>query len=216
MVGINLASPAVDPCPADSPTIPPPGLLGVVIDESYLHFSSRDSMSAGNRSIAAIINLSRQKRLTLIFVVQDARQLDIDIVSQCDVLVVKELSDLSRGFERTQLRAYTDRARKEFEATEGDRRPLAWAYSDPTGLEGMVRNELPSFWSDHLSRIFAGGPHTQGSAPARGGRRPSPNEMMARAAELRQTGLSYQKIADILGISKTQTWRLVKEAGSQP
>ena len=32
MVGINLASPAVDPCPADSPTIPPPGLLGVAID----------------------------------------------------------------------------------------------------------------------------------------------------------------------------------------
>ena len=32
LVGINLASPAVDPCPADSPTIPPPGLLGVALD----------------------------------------------------------------------------------------------------------------------------------------------------------------------------------------
>ena len=32
LVGINLASPAVDPCPVDSPTIPPPGPLGVALD----------------------------------------------------------------------------------------------------------------------------------------------------------------------------------------
>ena len=32
LVGINLASPAVDPCPADSPTIPPPGQLLVLLD----------------------------------------------------------------------------------------------------------------------------------------------------------------------------------------
>ena len=32
LLGINLASPAVDPCPADSPTIPPPGLLGAALD----------------------------------------------------------------------------------------------------------------------------------------------------------------------------------------
>ena len=32
LVGINLASPAVDPCPVDSPTIPPPGLMGVALD----------------------------------------------------------------------------------------------------------------------------------------------------------------------------------------
>ena len=32
LLGINLASPTVDPCPADSPGIPPPGLLGVALD----------------------------------------------------------------------------------------------------------------------------------------------------------------------------------------
>ena len=32
VVGLNLVSPAVDPCPADSPTIPTPGLLGVALD----------------------------------------------------------------------------------------------------------------------------------------------------------------------------------------
>ena len=32
LFGINLTSPAVDPCPADSPRIPPPGQLLVVLD----------------------------------------------------------------------------------------------------------------------------------------------------------------------------------------
>ena len=32
LVGLNLVSPAVDPCPADSPTIPPPGPLGMALD----------------------------------------------------------------------------------------------------------------------------------------------------------------------------------------
>ena len=32
LVGINLVSPAVDPCPADSPGIPSPGLLGAAFD----------------------------------------------------------------------------------------------------------------------------------------------------------------------------------------
>ena len=31
LVGINLASPAVKPCPSNSPTIPPPGLLGAAV-----------------------------------------------------------------------------------------------------------------------------------------------------------------------------------------
>jgi len=32
LVGINLASPAVDPCPEGSPGIPPPGMILVVLD----------------------------------------------------------------------------------------------------------------------------------------------------------------------------------------
>ena len=41
---------------------------------------------------------------TLVFIVQEARRLDVDILSQIDVLAAKELSDVSRGFERPQLR----------------------------------------------------------------------------------------------------------------
>ena len=86
----------------------------VLLDESYLHYHSRASMASESRSIGSLINLSRQRQQTLIFVIQEARQLDVNIVSQIDVLAVKELSDLSQGFERPQLRRLTDKARASF------------------------------------------------------------------------------------------------------
>ena len=89
-----------------------------------------------------LINLSRQKEQTLLFIVQEARQLDVNIVSQIDVLVIKELSDLSRGFERPQLRAVADKARAAFAAVEKKHQEWAWVYSERANHEGLVRNEL--------------------------------------------------------------------------
>ncbi len=79
----------------------------VLVDESYLRFHARSSMGLDGRSIGRLINLSRQKEQTLIFIVQEARQLEVNIVSQVDVLAVKEMSELSRDFERPQLRKNT-------------------------------------------------------------------------------------------------------------
>lgn len=93
-----------------------------LIDESYRKFHSRSSMESGGRNVGSQINLSRQRGQTLIFIVQEARQLDVNIISQIDVLAIKELSDLSRDFERPELRRFTDKARDAFSTIPGDRR----------------------------------------------------------------------------------------------
>ena len=119
---------------------------------------------------------------------------------------VKELSDLSKGFERPQLRKLTDKARAAFETVQGDRRRWSWVYSEPAGYEGLTPNELASFWTSGLSRAFvspSGGP-----APARRGKRPSHQELQREARRMRAAGLSYAQIAANLGVSKTQAWRL--------
>ena len=152
----------------------PPNAV-VLLDESYLQYHSRASAAAGGREIGRLINLSRQKEQTLIFIVQEARQLDVNIVSQIDVLAVKELSDLSRGYERPQLRALTDKARTAFRTLEGDRRKWTWVHSEATDHEGLVQNELPSYWKLLLSRAFAQAPPAKPANPRRG-RRPSPEQ----------------------------------------
>ena len=192
--------------------VPPKAV--VLVDESYLHYPSRASMDSGGRDIGSLINLSRQRDQTLIFVVQEARQLDVNIVSQIDVLAVKELSDLSRGFERPQLRGLTDKARAAFRTVHGDRRRWSWVYSEFASYQGLVSNELATFWKPRLSCAFT--LPSGDVAPARRGQRPSREELQQTARRMREAGLSFSQIARNLGVSKTQAWRLVNDnLGSQ-
>ena len=187
--------------------VPPKAV--VLVDESYLRYHSRATTAPEGRDIGSLINLSRQKEQTLLFIVQEARQLDVNIVSQMDILAVKELSDLSKGFERPQLRTLTDKARAAFSTVQRDYRQWTWVYSEPAGFEGLVRNEVASFWTPRLSRAFV---HTSSqAAPQRRGTRPSREELKGRVLEMRQAGLSYGHMARNLGVSKTKAWRLVNE-----
>ena len=187
--------------------VPPKAV--VLVDESYLQYHSRATMASEGRDIGSLINLSRQKEQTLLFIVQEARQLDINIVSQMDVLAVKELSDLSEGFERPQLRILTDKARAAFRTIQRDHRRWTWVYSEPSGFEGLMSNELASFWTPRLSRAFV--QTSSQAAPQRRGTLPSRGELKGRVLEMRQAGLSYGQIARNLGVSKTKAWRLANE-----
>jgi hypothetical protein len=87
-----------------------PSLEGVpsgsiaLIDESYITYHARSSSSQRAREISNLINLSRQKELTLIFVSQESRQIDKNIVSSADVIIIKNPGILQLEFERPQLK----------------------------------------------------------------------------------------------------------------
>jgi hypothetical protein len=168
-----------------------PAKAVVLVDESYLRFHARGSMLSAGRTIGALINLSRQKQQTLIFSVQEARQLDVNIVSQIDVLAVKALSELSQGFERPQLRKLTDKARAAFGPLKGELRCWSWVYSD---------------WRPALSHAFA---QSSDALVQRRGQRPARKELKARAQSMHKAGLSYAQIGQNLGVSKTTAWRLL-------
>ena len=70
-----------------------------------------------------MINLSRQKKLSLFFISQEARPIDVNFLSQLHRVAVKEPSSLSVELERRELRQFTDKARAEFITIRDDRRP---------------------------------------------------------------------------------------------
>ena len=119
-------------------------------------------------------------------------------------------SDLSRGFERPQLRRLTDKARAAFQTAPGDRRRTTWVYSEAADFEGLVSNELASFWTPRLSRAFIEAPGP--SASPRRGKRQSQEELTGAVQRMHQAGLSYGQIAKNLGISKTKAWRLINDS----
>ena len=188
----------------------------VLLDEAYMQYHSRNSMSSAGLEISRLVNLSRQKQQTLIFITQEGRQLDVNVIAQADVIAIKELSEISKEFERKELRQFTDKARAAFATVQGDRRPWTWIFSETAGEVGLVENQLPSFWSPRLSRAFAtaNSDHPSGQLGHHRGAKPTREELMARAVDLRNQGHSFRAIGEILGIPTTTAFDLVKEARS--
>ena len=183
--------------------VPPKSI--VLLDEAYLEYHARNIMGSKGRNIGELVNLSRQKEQTLIFIVQEARQLDVNVISQADVIDIKELSELSKEFERRELRRFTDQARLAFALIPGNKHGLTWVYSEAAGEVGIVRNQLASFWKPGLSRAFVGDSsnYSVKPTPPRKGTKTPREELVQRAKALRKQGFSYSEIANQLGIGKT-------------
>ena len=62
----------------------------VVVDEAYLSFFARDSQSRRSKELTKIINLARQRDLSLIFVAHEARHIDLNVLSGIDTLIMKK------------------------------------------------------------------------------------------------------------------------------
>ncbi|MCK4926616.1 hypothetical protein KAS10_04545, partial [Candidatus Aerophobetes bacterium] len=109
----------------------------VLVDEAYLSFFSRDSQSGANKEITRIVNLSRQKKLTLIFVAHESRHLEKNILSGIDTLILKKPAPLQIGLDRSFLKPYLLKAQKAFEGkNEATCKGLSYVCFSPSGFEG--------------------------------------------------------------------------------
>ena len=86
-------------------------------------------MAKESKAMSQIINLSRQREQTLLFVSQEAGQVDRNIASSASVVVFKELGMLQLEFDRRELRELTLQARERFSGLNVDRRRWSYVYS---------------------------------------------------------------------------------------
>lgn len=183
-----------------------PGKSIVLIDEAYLRYHSRESLGSASRLMSRILNLSRQRQQSLVFVSQEARQVDRNISSSANVVVFKDLAMLQLQFDRPELNKLAAQAREAFEAVKGDERRWSYVYSPDANFQGLLENSLPSFWRSKLSHAFAvGGEGMETKLP----RRMTRQERIQKAKELHQAGLSYQQIAGVLGVTKSSAYNYV-------
>ena len=184
----------------------PPRSIALV-DEAYMLYHSRHSMAQDNRSMSQVVNLSRQRDQTLIFVSQEARQIDKNIASSANVLVFKETGMLQPDFDRKELRKIAEDAQKAFSNKKGTKQRWSYVYSPDADYAGMVESKLPSFWKPSLSRLFALGQAPSSLRPAR---KLTPQVKTIKAKELRSKGYSYSQIARELGVSKSTVVNYLK------
>lgn len=178
-----------------------------LVDEAYLAYHARGSMARDSRSMSQLLNLSRQREQTIIFVTQEARQADRNIASSANVVVFKDLGILQLEFERPELNKLAARATEAFATVQGDRREWSFVYAPDADFIGLQENGVPTFWTPGLSRVFA----TE-AAPAtlRAPARLTPKERAVRAQAMREQGASYKQIADALGVSRSTAVNYIK------
>ena len=170
----------------------------VLVDEGYLTYHARRSMAATSVQMSQILNLSRQRNQTLIFVTQEAGQIDRNVTSSANVVIFKDLGMLQLEFDRRQLNNIATKAKEAFATAPSDKRKWAYVYSPDSDFMGLVENSLPTFWKEKLSHIFT----TGGKVVARGPKKTPLTERIERAKELSQQGLSLGKIAKLMGVTK--------------
>lgn len=179
----------------------------VLVDEAYLRYHSRESLKGASREMSRVVNLSRQRNQTLIFVTPEARQLDKNIASSANVVVFKDLGMLQIEFDRPEIARIAAQAREAFLGITGDRRRWSYVYSPDANFMGLLENSLPSFWSTRLSRAFAGGGEASATTLPK---TMTLEERIQRARQLHHGGLSLGQIAKTLRVSKGTAHNYVK------
>jgi hypothetical protein len=180
----------------------------VLIDEAYLPYHSRESLKVGSRDMSRIVNLSRQRNQTLIFVTQEARQIDKNIASQANVIVFKEPGILQLKFDRCEFNDIAADAKRAINNINGDKRQWSYVYSPDADFAGLLENSLATFWRPELSRIFAT------AEPVSGKRSPkimTRKERQEKAKELYPKIRSYRKVSDIIDVSVSTTYNYVND-----
>ena len=178
-----------------------------LVDEAYLPYHSRRSMAEESMTMSQILNLSRQRNQTLIFVTQEARQVDRNIASSATVIVFKEMGMLQPEFDRPELKKLVGQAKESLGSVRGDKRRWSYVYSPDADFVGVLENELASFWKPSLSRLFVASGQTAAQRPAK---RQTPQEKAQKAKELRSQGRSLSEIANVLGVAKSTVVNYVK------
>ena len=157
----------------------------VLVDEAYISFHSRGSMSAVNKFMDIFSGLIRQKDILAIYISQFSRKLDIGLVSSPRVLLIKQPSLLQMRLDRSELRPILSDASTAFKGldilskskplpkqvaeiekrmgelgadTAVNPRCLVATYVVSDRFEGLIdmSNSSPSFWSEGLSKAWKG------------------------------------------------------------
>jgi len=181
-----------------------------LVDEAYLSNHARDWAKAESRDLCRLLNLSRQQNKTIIFSAQQGRQINLDIASSANVIVLKNPGMLQTEFERPALRQIVADAKLAFETISGDRKKWSYVYSPDAGFSGLVENSLPTFWSQKLSRMYGQGTLNEKAAE----KHPSQMTLEQRkekAKELYEKGWSLSRIAKYFGVSKSTVFNWIHD-----
>lgn len=123
----------------------------LLVDEGGINFSSRSSMSSANKLLSDLLLISRHKGISIVFITQNSSNIEVNTLRQADYLLLKPSSLLQLDFERKKIKDIYLGVNEHFRKYPD--KGTTYIYSDV--YRGFVKNELPNFWSEGLSKSYA-------------------------------------------------------------
>jgi hypothetical protein len=146
----------IHPLDPEEPDLP--DSAAIFLDEAAMFYYARDFGTSLNKALSILLSISGQKDQLLIFATHYTRKIDIDIITDVDILAFKQPGMMYKRFERREMREFVKEVYEKFKKLPDgeDVRKYSYVLADTCDFEGFVTNPLPDFWSEELSKAFAG------------------------------------------------------------
>ncbi len=126
----------------------------VICDEAAFLAGARDGMSKNNKDWLKLIAICRHKDHLLVFVHQQSRQLDVQIMIDSDLVLMKRPTQLHLRGARSEFAPELKEAYEKFSRMRSDTRKKVYAVDYHYGKRAMLNAEMPSWWSEKISRAY--------------------------------------------------------------
>ena len=138
--------------PAEVSALTKPSMI--VVDEAVFSANARRSMSEENVDWMKLFAIVRHKGHLLIFIAQTSRQVDIQLIDQADLILMKKPSMMQVKTARTELKAQVKEA---LALLHQKRNSKDWVYVyDPkTDAGKLLPSAMPMWWTDKLSKAYS-------------------------------------------------------------
>ncbi len=170
----------------------------VLVDEAALMLPSRNPGSKSNRTFTELNAISRQKNLTLIFVSQSSRSLDVNALTAGDIEIIYKKPPTFAGInERKEVRDMSKVAKKLLDGVDQARLKEYSVIFASSGEVMLMKSGLASYWSEEVSTMYkncVGSESQQDQIKT--------NSKKDEILRLSSQGVSQQEIAQKLDISQ--------------
>ena len=127
----------------------------VIADEAAFIANSRRAMSKQNQEWLKLIAICRHKDHLLIFISQHSRQVDIGILMDADLVLLKAPTQLHYKAARAEFKCEIKEAYDLFQEMRGDPRKKVFVVDFHYGRKTMLSAKMPTWWSEKISKSFS-------------------------------------------------------------
>ena len=127
----------------------------VICDEAAFIAGSRDAMSKSNKEWLKLIAICRHKDHLLIFIHQQSRQLDVQIMMDADLVMMKRPTQLHLRGARAEFAPEISEAFDLFSKMRGSTKKKVYVVDYHYGGGTMLNAYMPTWWNDKVSKAYS-------------------------------------------------------------